>query len=158
MAHIRNFCTFGFIFLATFLFCLTTRANVVVSPPASYDEVIEDTRIISNKDYPELRDMRMVDVLPQFPGGEAALINFLRENVEYPTHVALQGIQGRVLVSFIINTDGWISDVQVVNRVHPALDEEAMRVVYLMPKWTPGEVDGRKVRVQFVLPVSFRLQ
>ena len=97
------------------------------------------------------------DEPPMFPGGPAALRNFLIKNTKYPTSLQKDGIQGRVLVSFIVNTNGKISDINVVESVHPALDKEAIRVMKKMPKWSPGIVDGEKVRVRYRLPFNFKL-
>ena len=102
-------------------------------------------------------EMQKVDKEPQYPGGLQGLMEFLRENVKYPPEAAKAGIQGKVLVSFIVNEDGTISDVSVRNSVNPLLDAEAKRVVSIMPRWIPGEHNGKKVRVVYLLPVTFRL-
>lgn len=98
-----------------------------------------------------------MDKEPQYPGGLQGLMEFLMENVKYPPEAAKAGIQGKVLVSFIVNKDGTISDVSVRNSVNPLLDAEAKRVVSIMPRWIPGEHNGKKVRVVYLLPVTFRL-
>jgi len=87
----------------------------------------------------------------------AELMKFLQKNIKYPTICQEQGIQGRVIVQFVVNTDGSIVDAQVIKPVNPYLDKEALRVVGTMPKWKPGEQRGKKVRVRFTLPVTFRL-
>jgi TonB family protein len=98
------------------------------------------------------------DTMPAFHGGQAALSKLLSENMKYPVACEEEGIQGRVVCSFIIECDGSISNLKVAKSVHPALDQEALRVLSLMPNWTSGMKDGQKVRVKYSLPVTFRLQ
>ena len=100
----------------------------------------------------------VVERQPEFPGGMVALNRFLHDNIRYPQIAMEHGIQGRVVLQFVVNTDGTIVDIQVVRGVDPHLDREAVRVVQSMPRWTPGEQRGRQVRVRFTLPVNFRLQ
>jgi TonB family protein len=98
-----------------------------------------------------------VEKMPEFSGGDAELFKFLGNNIRYPLIAQQNGIQGRVICQFVINTDGSISDVKVVRGVDSSLDAEAMRVINAMPKWTPGMHKGKAVRVQFTLPVNFKL-
>ena len=95
--------------------------------------------------------------MPIFPGGDAALMKYLSENVKYPALAIKAQEQGRVVVSFTVEKDGAISDVKVARSVTPSLDAEAVRVVKAMPKWTPGKQDGQLVRVRYNVPVSFKL-
>ena len=95
--------------------------------------------------------------MPTFPGGDAALMKYLSENVKYPALAIKAQEQGRVVVSFTVEKDGAISDVKVARSVTPSLDAEAVRVVKAMPKWTPGKQDGQLVRVRYNVPVSFKL-
>lgn len=97
------------------------------------------------------------DVLPKYAGGEMAMFAFLCKNVKYPESAAKDSIQGRVVVKFTVQADGAVKDASVVKSVCPALDEEAIRVVMLMPRWIPGEKDGKKVACSFSLPISFKL-
>ena len=99
-----------------------------------------------------------VDEMPSFPGGLNGLMTFLAQNMVYPVTAQENGVQGRVIVSFVVETDGSITDVKVARSVDPSLDREAMRVVKAMPKWTPGKKDGKPVRVKYTVPVVFRLQ
>ena len=99
----------------------------------------------------------VVEVMPQFPGGQIAMLKYIMENIKYPKQIMEEGIQGRVTVSFIVEKDGSISNVKPVLSVHPLLDKEAVRVVKSMPKWTPGKQKGKPVRVQFNVPVMFKL-
>jgi protein TonB len=100
----------------------------------------------------------VVENQPEFPGGEAAMMKFLSENIKYPVIAQENGIQGRVICNFVVERDGSITDVQVVRGVDPSLDKEAVRVIQSMPKWKPGMQRGKPVRVRFTLPVVFRLQ
>lgn len=101
---------------------------------------------------------QVVEKQPQFPGGMAALMEYLKKNIRYPAICKEQGLQGRVIVQFVINTDSTISDAQVIKPVNPHFDKEALRVVNAMPKWIPGEQRGKPVRTRFTLPVTFRLE
>lgn len=99
----------------------------------------------------------VVEVMPQFPGGQIAMLQYLMKNIKYPEQAMKEGIQGRVTVRFIVEKDGSISDVKPVLSVHPLLNKEAVRVVKSMPKWSPGKHNGKPVRVRFNLPVMFKL-
>ena len=99
----------------------------------------------------------IVEQNPMFPGGNEALMKWLSKNLKYPASAQENGIQGRVLVQFVVNKDGSIVEPKVLRSVDPALDKEALRVVSAMPKWQPGKQRGKTVRVRFTLPVTFRL-
>ena len=98
-----------------------------------------------------------VEQMPSFPDGNAALMNYLSQNIKYPVIAEENGIQGRVIVQFVVGKDGHISDVRVAKSVDPSLDKEAVRVVKGMPKWIPGKQNGQTVTVRYTLPVTFRL-
>ncbi len=98
----------------------------------------------------------IVEQMPEFPGGMEALYQFLAANIKYPGTKDVC-VSGKVFVTFVIEKDGTVSDAKVVRKLHPAFDEEALRVVKLMPKWKPGQQDGKPVRVQFNLPINFSL-
>lgn len=98
-----------------------------------------------------------VEVMPEFPGGMQGLFEYMQNNVNYPKEAKNQKIEGRVIVSFIVEKDGSISEVHPLTAVHPLLDKEAMRLVNEMPRWKPGTEKGKAVRVSFALPVSFKL-
>ena len=100
----------------------------------------------------------VVEQQPEFPGGTTALMKFLGDNIRYPVIAQENGIQGRVIMNFVVERDGSISDVQIVRGQDPSLDREAERVIKTMPKWKPGQQRGKPVRVRFTLPVVFRLQ
>ncbi len=99
-----------------------------------------------------------VEQNPEFPGGQSEMYAYLRKNIKYPGAASRANIQGRVFLQFVVNTDGSITDVEVVKGVGFGCDEEAMRVVKGMPKWKPGRQSGRAVRVKYTLPVAFQLE
>ena len=98
-----------------------------------------------------------VDQMPEYPGGMQAMIEFLQTNMKYPEDAAKQKVEGRVMVQFVVETDGSVTDVHVAKQVFPSLDAEAIRVVQAMPKWTPGKEKGKVVRVKYNLPIVFRM-
>ena len=100
----------------------------------------------------------VVEEMPSFPGGSAALMSYLNGNTKYPVVAQENGVQGKVIISFVVERDGSISDVKVARSVDPSLDREAQRVVKSMPRWTPGKQNGQTVRVKYTVPVVFRLQ
>ena len=98
-----------------------------------------------------------VEQMPEYPGGMQAMIEFLQTNMKYPEDAEKQKVEGRVMVQFVVETDGSVSDVHVAKQVFPSLDAEAIRVVKAMPNWTPGKEKGRVVRVKYLLPIVFRM-
>ena len=100
----------------------------------------------------------VVEQMPRYPGGDAALMSFLGSNIHYPPVAEENGIQGRVVCTFVVERDGSISDVKVAKSVDPSLDKEALRVVRSMPRWNPGKQNGKAVRVKYTVPITFRLQ
>ena len=107
--------------------------------------------------YNEVNEIDKVDEKPSFPGGESAMKSYLNSTLKYPIYAQENGVQGRVIVQFIIEKDGSISDVKISRSVDPSLDREALRVVKAMPKWNPGKLNGIPVRVKNEVPVVFRL-
>ena len=99
----------------------------------------------------------VADKMPSFPGGNTALMEYLANSIKYPIEAEENGIQGRVVCTFIVERDGSISDVRVMKSVHPLLDKEAVRVVLNMPPWVPGQWGGYNVRVKYTMPVTFHL-
>ena len=97
----------------------------------------------------------VVEQMPEFPGGMPAMIEFLQTNLNYPKDAKKQKVGGRVLVMFVVETDGSMSNVRVAKKIFPSLDAEALRVVKAMPKWNPGKEKGKPVRVNFSLPIVF---
>ncbi|MCL1938852.1 MAG: TonB family protein [Candidatus Azobacteroides sp.] len=99
-----------------------------------------------------------VEVPPSFPGGDRELMKWLQENISYPVPAAEQGIQGRVILRFVVGPDGSVGNVEVQRSLDPTCDKEAVRVVKKMPKWIPGKQNGNAVYVYYTLPVLFKLQ
>ena len=119
---------------------------------------IDDYDVVTVEPEPEEEEIFMVvEDQPEFPGGTAALLDYLRKNIKYPAICRENNIQGRVLVTFIVNKDGAIVEPEVVKSVHPQLDREALRVISTMPNWKPGSQRGKPVRVKYTVPVNFRL-
>ena len=116
---------------------------------------------IAEPEPPKVEETKVFDVveqMPSFPGGPSALMQYLSSNIKYPVVAEENGVQGRVVCTFVVERDGSITDVRVVKSVDPSLDKEAMRVVKSMPKWIPGKQNGSAVRVKYTVPVTFRLQ
>jgi protein TonB len=106
----------------------------------------------------ETKVFDVVEQMPSFPGGDAELMKFLSTHIKYPVVAEENGIQGRVIATFVVERDGSITDVKVIKSVDPSLDKEAIRVLKSMPKWIPGKQNGSTVRVKYTVPVTFRLQ
>jgi len=124
-------------------------------------EVLKAKEVIVQQEPPKVEENKVFEVveqMPTFPGGDAALMKYLRDNIHYPTVAAENGVQGRVVVGFIVEKDGSVTDVNILKSVDPSLDKEAMRVVKSMPRWIPGKQNGSSVRVKYQVPVTFRLQ
>ena len=125
-------------------------------------EILKAKEVIAEPEPPkheeENKVFDIVEQQPLFPGGPAALMKYLSENTKYPVVAQENGVQGRVTVQVVVEKDGSISDVHVLRGVDPSLDKEAVRVVKSMPRWTPGKQNGITVRVNYRVPVLFRLQ
>ncbi len=100
---------------------------------------------------------RVVEELPQFPGGWVEFMKFLNKNIKYPVVAQNKKIQGKVVVSFIVNKDGSVSAMKVSQSLDPSLDREALRVLKMMPKWTPGQEKGKPCRTMIAIPINFQL-
>lgn len=124
-------------------------------------EVLKAKEVIATEPVkPKEEENKVFDVveqMPSFPGGQAALMNYLNSNIKYPVIAEENGIQGRVVIQFVVGKDSSISNVHVVKSVDPSLDKEAVRVVKNMPRWIPGKQNGQSVTVRYTLPVTFRL-
>jgi protein TonB len=123
-------------------------ARVEIQAPIAPPEEEEEEQVIHIR----------VEKMPEFPGGQEALNRFLVRNIKYPLLAQENGIQGRVVCQFVVNSDGSIVDISVVRGVEESLDKEAIRVIKSMPKWTPGRQGGKSVRVKYTLPIRFKLQ
>ena len=116
-------------------------------PPSDEEEEVDEAEIFT-----------VVESMPSFPGGMGELMKFLSQNINYPTLAKESGIQGRVFINFVVEPNGKISNVKVLRGIGGGCDEEAVRVVKSMPKWSPGKQRGKPVRVSYNLPVKFTLQ
>ncbi|MFB6319570.1 TonB family protein [Saccharicrinis sp. FJH54] len=108
-------------------------------------------------DSPDTSEFTIPEIMPSFPGGEMAMMNYLNNVIEYPAEAQKNGIQGRVYVNFVITKNGLIKNVKVIRGVHPLLNDEAVRVIKEMPNWIPGKTKGKPVNVSFMLPIMFSL-
>ena len=102
--------------------------------------------------------LTVVDVMPQYPGGDRELLKFIAQSIKYPTYAQEAGVQGRVICSFVVDKKGNIVEPKIIRGIDPSLDAEALRVIGMMPRWTPGRQDGKAVRVLYTVPITFRLQ
>ena len=125
------------------------------SPEGSFDDAVLESPPIEDANTEKI--YTFVEELPQFPGGESAMMAYLKKNLIYPKEAVKEQIEGKVFVSFVVNIDGSIEGVKVLRGVYQLLDNEALRVVKNMPKWNPGKQNGKAVRVQYTLPVNFKL-
>lgn len=133
--------------MKTILVDRNTNRETRESPKAEEESTIDETKVFN-----------IVEEMPQFPGGQVALLEYLAKNIKYPVDAEKNGVQGRVICSYVVERDGSLSDIRVVKSVEPSLDKEAVRVIKSMPKWTPGKANGHNVRVKYTVPVQFRLQ
>lgn len=115
------------------------------------DSVMVDEEPVNNNVYDT------VDQMPQFPGGATGLFECIAQNMKYPKEAEEHGIQGRVVLTMIIEQDGRVDNIRVVKSVHPLLDKEAIRVIKFLPKWLPGRKNGVPVRVKYTIPITFKL-
>lgn len=134
---------------------LTEKEKVAPAPSARSS----DSQSLSGQGgKKESKPFTVVEVMPVFPGGQTALAQYIASHLKYPTVAQENGIQGRVFVSFVVGEDGYVEDVQVIKGVEPMLDKEVLRVIQSLPRWTPGNQQGKPVRVKYTVPVTFALQ
>jgi TonB family protein len=154
------------------LLMLPAVALSVLFASACKQDAIEETNLQDNAETVNPKDVvyiemepeethddvfMVVEEMPEFPGGVDAMNRYLVRNIKYPLIAQENGIQGRVICQFVVNSDGKIVDVQVVRGVEASLDKEAVRVIQSMPAWTPGRQGGKNVRVKYTLPIRFKL-
>jgi len=131
----------------------TTNEAVVVQEEVAEVEKVEVIEVEESKPV-----FTIVEEMPTFPGGEAERVKFLRDNVVYPQQASENGIQGTVYVAFVVDSKGNVTDVKIIRGIGGGCDEEALRVVKMMPQWHPGKQNGKSVRVYYNMPIFFRLQ
>ena len=135
-----------------FTFLLSVIASIALAQAQS---TLNDSDVANEADE---KVYIVVEKMPEFPGGQQALFDYLSANVQYPKIARENGIQGRSIVQFVVNKDGSISDVEIVRSGgDPSLDREAIRVIRSMPNWIPGRQGGKLIRVKYTVPVNFRL-
>lgn len=130
-------------------------ADVIENVAPKWEQIVpnvQDTAVINQTIF------EVVEKMPEFPGGISACMKFLSDNIKYPADAIEKKIEGRVVVQYVVNQDGSISDIKITRGVSPSLDAEAIRVVQAMPKWKPGMQRGQAVRVKYTMPIMFRLQ
>ena len=120
--------------------------------------MVNTNAMAQNKKKANDKVLEKAEVMPEYPGGDQAMMDFVAKNVQYPQEARDKEISGRVLVSFIVEKDGSIADVKVVKGIGGGCDEEAVRVVKAMPKWKPGKDKGKPVQVSYMMPFTFKLQ
>lgn len=152
-----------FPFLAVALLLISNIEAVARTTEKVIDEIIvsniettetAETVVMVDQEDPVFE---IVDQMPQYPGGQAALMKYINENIKYPVNAFEKKIQGRVILQYVVNTDGSLSNIKLVRSVDPDLDAEAIRVISGMPKWIPGKHKGETVRVKYTIPVQFKL-
>ena len=135
--------------------------EIEIDAEVSQDEVIEEyfaPAEIEEEEIVEAEIFKVVEVMPEFPGGAAKMMEYIQKNIKYPLMARESDIQGRVFVNFVVEPDGSISNVAVIRGIGGGCDEEAVRVVESMPKWNPGKQRGTAVRCAFTVPIIFKLQ
>ncbi len=140
----------------------TSVSALASAPETTKEEAALEADAVSEaadkvESIPDDKEYDVVEVMPQYPGGMGALMQWLGANVRYPEEAAKNKIEGRVVVQFIVEKDGSVSNARVVRSIDPLLDAEALRVMNQMPRWTPGKQGGKEVRVKFNVPISFKL-
>lgn len=137
------------------------ETDLEIDMEADQSTEVQDYAPIAQKAEEEVVEMEIftvVESMPSFPGGDAARMKFLQENIKYPQMARESGIQGTVYVTFVVEPSGSVSDVRVLRGIGGGCDEEAIRVIKSMPKWEAGKQRGKSVRVQFNMPIKFTLQ
>jgi len=134
--------------------------DIKINAEVEQNEVIEEyvAPEVVEEEVVEQEIFQIVEEMPQFPGGEQKLMEFVAKNIKYPQIARETGIQGRVFVGFVVEPDGSISNVKLLRGIGGGCDEEAMRVIKSLPKWKPGKQRGKAVRVSYQIPVFFKLQ
>lgn len=134
--------------------------DIEINADVQQTEVIEEyvAPVIEEEEVVEQEIFQIVEEMPEYPGGEKKLLEYVGKSVKYPQIARESGIQGRVFVNFVIEPDGSVSNVKVLRGIGGGCDEEAMRVIKSMAKWKPGKQRGKAVRVSYTLPVNFKLQ
>lgn len=145
------------LFLFGFVCCSPLFAQTEEQPPTESPRLDAAPVVATKPQMETIYDLFDLEVLPQFPGGERAMFQFVRDSLQYPPIARKKGISGMVPVSFVIDTLGGISSVSLVRDIGGGCGKEALRLVKAMPRWSPGSYKGRKVKTRYTLPVRFLL-
>ncbi len=129
---------------------------ILISLLMSSDVLGVSNRLPDSDDGDEVYNMSMLSVQPEFPGGVAEMYKWLSENIKHPDNVGEAIIKGKIIVSFVIDKDGSVCDAKIIRGLYPPFDQEIIRVIKSMPKWRPGLLDGRPVKVEYTLPITFK--
>lgn len=135
--------------------------EIDINAEVDQDEVIEEYEFvpeIEEEEIVEAEIFKVVEEMPEFPGGAAKMMEYIQKNIKYPMMARESDIQGRVFVNFVVEPDGTITNVTVMRGIGGGCDEEALRVVQSMPNWKPGKQRGSAVRCSFTVPIIFKLQ
>lgn len=130
----------------------------IVSPPLQKPDNYGAGFIPTQAPPKEDEVYHVVDDMPEFPGGMDKLLQFINDNMQYPTKAQTEGIQGKVIVQFIIDEDGYIIEPNIVRSVESSLDNEALRLIKMLPQWKPGTLKGKAIKVKYTVPVAFKLK
>jgi len=134
-------------------------AQTTTNEAVAIEEIVVETKVeVIEVEESKKEVFTIVEEMPAFPGGEPERNKFLAENIQYPQQATENGIQGTVYVSFVVDSKGNVTDVKILRGIGGGCDEEALRVVRMMPKWHPGKQNGKNVRVLFNMPIYFKLQ
>ena len=144
------------------LFLLIGMLTMFASVKAQYDKVLQEPGTIYDDPSPEKADTNKVwteiEQMPQFPGGDTELFKYINNKLKYPIKGHALGIQGNVIVRFIVDVDGTIIKPEIIKSLNPDFDAEVLRVIKLLPKFIPGKQNGKFVRVWYTVPVTFKLE
>lgn len=119
---------------------------------------LNDTLLLPEEEAVYLPIYNVIDQMPEYPGGMDKLLQFINDNMQYPTKAQTEGIQGRVIVQFIVDEEGCIIEPNIVRSVEPSLNNEALRLIKMLPQWKPGTLGGKAVKVKYTVPVAFKLK
>ncbi len=148
-------------YLLLLLFCIDAATSIAQLLPAhiTNNAAQTDNNItVTDSTYIIDTSLLTAEQMPEFPGGQRELMKFISKQIIYPVDAVENGIQGKVIVQFVIEKDGSVSNVKVLQSVYRSLDAEAIRVVQILPNWSPGIMDGKPVRIKYVLPINFTLR
>lgn len=136
---------------------ITNEVKVENSEADANTQIQAPVEVQQEEENDEVVNFYVIEDKPEFPGGDAAMFQFISKNIKYPEIAKENGVQGKVFIQFVIGKEGKVTDVQVIRGVDPSLDKEAIRVIQSMPPWKPGKQRGKPVRVSFQVPINFKL-